>query len=122
MAAVTGIDSLIRKLNEIGGNSTAVLEKSIAECAVFVRDDARLNCPVDTGELRRSIDCKTETSKGEVTGTIFTNMHYAQHVEYGTIKQKSQPYLYPAINDNAKQICTKVANDLKSAIAEIARK
>lgn len=131
----------MRKLDKLGGNSKEVLTKSVKDCTVFVRDDARLRCPVDTGDLRHSIDYKVEIKDSGVTGTVYTNMEYAPYVEFGTgiagqssntnskvnvaYRQdwqgmKAQPYLYPALDQNQEQIKKKIANDIRKAIRRVA--
>ena len=81
---IRGLSSLMRKLDQLGGNSKEVLNKAVEDCTVFVRDDARKRCPEDTGDLRKSIDYKVEVSGSSVTGTVYTNMEYAPYVEFGT--------------------------------------
>ena len=83
---IRGLSSLMRKLDQLGGNSKEVLNKSVEDCTVFVRDDARSRCPADSGDLRQSIDYKVEKSDSGVTGIIYTNMEYAPYVEFGTGK------------------------------------
>lgn len=64
----------------------------IRRVASEVLADARRFVPVDTGELRDSLDM-------EVIGTsarVGTNNDYAVYVEKGTSKMKAQPYLRPA--------------------------
>ena len=74
--------------------------------------DAKEFCPVDTGSLRDSIRRETVNKKGEVmecrvvAGGRVTNpktgkkVGYAGHVEFGTSRNKAQPYLGPAIEKN----------------------
>lgn len=81
---IRGLGKLMAKLDAIGGNSSEVIEKSIENVTVFVRDDARLRCPVDSGDLRQSIDYEVTKEEGKVKGTVFTNTDYAPYVEFGT--------------------------------------
>jgi len=59
---------------------------------------AKENCPVDTGRLRNSITHSVE-GKDVFVGSA---TEYAASVEYGTIKQKAQPYLRPAATDHSE--------------------
>ena len=60
-------------------------------------DAARLT-PVDTGRLRNSI---THTiDGGDKTAIIGTNVEYASYVHNGTSRQKAQPFLIDAVNQN----------------------
>ena len=56
-------------------------------------------CPVDTGRLRNSITHETDSD----TVYIGTNVEYAPYVELGTRKQRSQPYLRPAMTNHIKE-------------------
>lgn len=37
-----------------------------------------------TGELKGSIQSRVEGSGNDLTGVVFTNLHYAPYIEYGT--------------------------------------
>ena len=100
---------------------------------------AKMKCPVDTGLLRNSI---THALDGESTAIseytdnlgkqsgsydgeapkgagnkrvvyIGTNVEYAQDVEYGTSKQKAQPYLKPAVTNHIDEYKKIVKSTLK---------
>lgn len=58
--------------------------RSVDECGQFVRDDARLRVPVDTSDLRKSIDHTTEMQSEEIISTVHTNSDHAPYVEFGT--------------------------------------
>ena len=84
MSSIKGLDSLLRKLDTLGGNSTEVLERGITKAAKRVQRDAKLLCPVDSGDLRNSIRAETEVQDGVVIGKVSTNKEYAPYVEFGT--------------------------------------
>lgn len=56
---------------------------------------AQKRSPVDTGALRRSIRLSLEDSN--LKAVVKTNVPYAKFVEYGTIRQKAQPYMRPSL-------------------------
>ena len=66
-------------------------------------------CPVDTGRLRNSI---SHTQSGD-TEYIGTNVEYAPYVEFGTSKQKAQPYLKPAVTNHVDEYKKIVKSTLK---------
>lgn len=128
---ITGIDSLMSKLNQLGGNSVKCMAKGIQKTTLIVEGDAKDLCPVDNGDLRGSIHSKTEIQSDEVVGTVYTNKEYAAYPEYGTGQRgaespsppkapigngyredwagmPAQPYMYPALMQNketAKELC-----------------
>jgi hypothetical protein len=93
--------------------------KKMEKMGLNALDEARVLCPVDTGKLKESLKVKTErVEKNRVETTLYTDVHYAPYVEFGTgIRgsypyseelgldlrygsrpgQVAQPYLYPAV-------------------------
>ncbi len=82
--SINGIDSLMKKLNALGGNVNKVLEISISKQIKLIQGEAKDLCPVDTGDLRKSIFTDVNVSSSKVTGKVFTNNEYAGYVEFGT--------------------------------------
>ena len=123
MAEVINLEKFISKLNKL---SDQQMEQALNKACILVENQAKENCPVDTGELRMSI---THYVEGD-TGVVGTNKQYAPYVEYGTglfaregngrqtpwsyqdakgewhstKGQKPQPFLEPALLDNEKNI------------------
>ena len=77
-----------------------VVREFLPPAALIVESDAKLRVPVDKGLLRASIG----SNIGVGRATIGTNVNYAPHVEYGTVKMGAQPYLRPAIDSNRRNI------------------
>lgn len=71
------------------------------------------NKPIDSGQLRASIRSKkTNGTEGEV----FTNKHYAAHVEYGTVKMKGRPYFRKGIADAEQKNLNIIRYDLQTKL------
>jgi len=62
----------------------------------IVLSDAMRRSPVDTGRLKNSFGDRVERDRAIVYNTV----HYAPHVEYGTVRMKAQPFMRPAIDGN----------------------
>lgn len=78
------------------------IEKSLEIIGLLLVDESVSLSPVDTGRLRQSIDYLVDKSKMKV---IFgTNVFYAIFLEKGTIKQKAQPFIKPALIRNYSKI------------------
>lgn len=71
---------------------------------------AQKRSPVDTGALRRSIRLSLENNN--LKAVVTTNVPYAKFVEYGTIRQKAQPYMRPSLRVQK----AKFVRDIKNAI------
>lgn len=72
---------------------------------------AQKRSPVDTGTLRRSIRLGLENNN--LKAVVRTNVPYAKFVEYGTIRQKAQPYMRPSLRVQK----AKFVNAVKNAIS-----
>ena len=102
------------------------IEIALEEIGLEAEKYAKMKCPVDTGLLHNSIthaldgqepaiseyQDNPEKQSGSYSGAtpkepegkrtvyIGTNVEYAPDVEFGTSKQKPQPYLKPAVTDH----------------------
>jgi HK97 gp10 family phage protein len=119
-----GLDNILGKLKKI--SSDANIQDALGKACALVERSAKQKAPKDNGELRRSITSKVEGSQG----IVFTPLEYAPYVEYGTglfaesggrmdvpwhyqddegewhstSGQKPQPFMRPALNENAQLI------------------
>ena len=129
MAEIINLDKLRLKLDSF---TQSDIEKALNKSCLAVENEAKKQCPVDTGDLRNSITHEVEDN----VGYIGTNKEYAPYVEYGTgifavegngrdtpwsyqddegnwhttIGQKPQPFLNPAAQTK-KKLVIKVFND-----------
>ena len=79
--------------------------------ATIVKGDAVMRCPVDTGQLRNSI----HEAIYDDYAIVDSNVEYAPHVEYGTSRQRAQPFLRPALDENMDDIKRVMGDILKGA-------
>lgn len=77
-------------------------EKAVEEVCLIVEADAKLNCPVDTGTLKRSITHKVESDDKKTVGSVGSNVEYAYWAE------RQNPYLEPAVDQNKQTIMNKI--------------
>lgn len=84
----------------IGKELKEGIKTALNKGANIVETQAKLLCPVDTGNLRRSITHNVFDDGFEVG----TNVEYAIFVEKGTSKTKAQPYLEPALDMSINDI------------------
>lgn len=68
-----------------------------------VCEEAKANCPKDTGRLADSI--RVVMNGGG--GTVEAAAPYAMHVEMGTAHMPARPYLYPAMRAHEAAIAQK---------------
>lgn len=119
-----GLDEVLASFDDLADLDT--VQDALKKACALVERSAKQKAPKGTGELRRSITSKVEGTTGEV----FTPLHYAPYVEYGTglfaeeggrtdvpwtyqddkgewhttSGMKPQPYMRPALNENREQI------------------
>lgn len=75
-------------------------EMALKAIGLFVEGEAKLRSPVDTGNLRSSIDHKVQ----DTSVAIGTNTEYAIFQEKGSRFQPAQPYLEPSVMQNRNKI------------------
>jgi HK97 gp10 family phage protein len=92
---------------EFKNNISAVIEsmnnnkiKALAYTGAFIVEEAKKQCPVDTGALRDSI--KYEIKDNKVILTVGTN--YGIFVHEGTYKMEARRFLYNAVYQNTHLI------------------
>lgn len=138
---VKGLDSLLKKLDQLGGDVTQGLSEALLAGAQVAKKSAQELCPVDTGYLRESIAAGLID---ENTAVVSTNVDYAVFVEFGTGArgdpavphtskeywrykdgegnwvtshgQAPQPFMRPALSNNVSQIVEAVKNSLSNQI------
>ena len=81
---VEGLEAIYEKLDKLVDEPT--MQKNMARACALVERTAKQKAQGQggTGDLARSITSKVELEGGYVKGTVFTPLHYAPYVEYGT--------------------------------------
>lgn len=113
---IKGLDSLMAKLNAMGGNVLDALEKATKQTSLAAQADARDNAPVDTGNLKQSISTEHARSTEAATSTVYTNVEYGLYQEMGTVKMAAHPFLMPALNANKSTFEQLARKELETAI------
>lgn len=99
MAEIKGLESLLAKLDALGGNVEEALETAILQATKKVQGDAKFLCPSDKGQLRNSIQATVENAEGKISGKVSTNNEHAAYVEFGTgpVGERSPKDLPPEV-------------------------
>lgn len=84
---------------------------ALEKCGLLAEGYSKKLCPVDTGRLRNSI--AHAVAENEQAAYIGTNVTYAPNVELGTVRQKAQPYLRPAVARHADEYKNIIKNTMK---------
>lgn len=86
------------------------IRESLNEIGLRITADAQTRAPVDTGNLRRSMAHEVEGSEAVYIGT---NVEYAPDVEFGTSRQRAQPFLKDTFIANSEVVKRILADSLK---------
>lgn len=83
MNGMEGLEEVLKQLNEIE-DIRSELKPIMDDIGKFIADDARLRVPVDTGDLRKSIQHTTRDTGVVIETVVHTNSDHAAPVEFGT--------------------------------------
>lgn len=77
-----GLDEVFESLDNIASQES--VETALFKACALVERTARQKAPKVDGELRRSITSKIDKVGSDISGVVYTPLHYAPYVEYGT--------------------------------------
>lgn len=136
------MNDIERAINKLLNNID--LSRAIEKGSLVIENQAKINCPVDKGNLRQSITHQVDKN----VGVVGTNVSYAPYVEFGTglfaeqgngrqtpwsyqtadgqwhttLGQKPQPFLRPAYNEKKKEVIDTVVADIREQIKDACNK
>jgi len=94
------INQFHKKMNRLKMFAADEFKKGIQNTGANAVKIAQRRVPVKTGDLKRSIHLGQEMSGKYVTSVyVAAEMDYAGRVEFGTSRQKPQPYFFNSIRD-----------------------
>lgn len=102
---IDNTDEIIRTTNEALYNALEIIGNKAADYAAGL-------APVDTGNLRNSLTSEVDSADKSVI--IGTPVEYAPFVEYGTSRQRAQPYLRPAVENHMDEYKRILVDELKT--------
>jgi len=88
---------------------TNVVNGAARAGAVAIQKEARLNVPVDSGNLKKNIAVKKASRRNTERGHTKYHVYirpkafYGMFVEFGTSKQVAQPFMRPAFENSAEK-------------------
>jgi len=85
----------------------------VNKAALQIEREAKLNCPVDTSNLKNSIHAKPID---ETSAQVGTNIEYAPYVNYGTIHMSARPFFTNAVNSVEDEFKSKIQQAVKSIL------
>jgi len=89
------VRALAADLSEAPFKMQVAGSQALAKAAHDIEASAKINAPVDTGNLRNSISADINGMSAEIGPTA----DYGIYLEYGTSKMAPQPFLGPAFDE-----------------------
>lgn len=86
-----------RTFSNLGRVSAGMNDRAdqiVRKAALDIEAGAKVRSPVDTGFLRASIQARRV---GPAHWRVVVGADYGLYLEYGTARQRAQPYFHPAI-------------------------
>lgn len=115
---IQGMEQLLAKLKELQGMAGDDIFDGIAN---QLEDTAKNLAPVQTGNLRNSINVLVEGTEINRVLTLGASANYATEVELGTSNRVPKPFLQPAITQNQEKVIDTVTNYLDDKIKEVVK-
>ncbi|MCZ4612358.1 HK97 gp10 family phage protein [Streptomyces sp. Lzd4kr] len=114
---ITGIARLRERLEDLPDEIKQALVKGVKESAEAVRDDVKRNVPVDTGNLRESVDIRfREGGLVADVGWFDQQDFYAVFVEFGTRSRPAQPSLHPALDRERRNYRARLTEEVRRVL------
>lgn len=127
---ITGVKSLKRAMNKAPDILKAEAVEAVAAGAALVEKQMLVDVPRDSGDLASVI--KTKFSRDRLSARVGPGVAgkrdqriagwRAHFVEFGTVKQKAQPFVYPAMAKHRDVIRRTIATTVKRALLLMAGK
>ena len=116
---VEGASSLVKDLKAMEDAASSVLLRGAKAGGQIALDDAKRNCPVDTGALKASLhltDGKATPTKATVQVDYDKSLKYGTHVELGARGRPANPFLRNAVDNNINQINDEIVAEISRAV------
>lgn len=92
-------ESLNKKLDEV--RIKTALEKAVRQTALDLQKASMKECPVDTGNLRRSHSYEVRMSGSMIEALLKNSANYWQYVNFGTSKMDANDFMTRAFESVA---------------------
>jgi len=103
---------LLKNINKYGKHIKKQVQDEITYTAQQIRMESIQAAPYRTGNLKKS--AYVNHKRNRLGAEIGHNANYASFVEFGTSKQREQPYLMPAFERNSKKMKAEILKIVKN--------
>lgn len=116
---VEGAEKIVKALKDMDEGASRVLSAAAKAGGNIALNDAKRNCPVDTGALRDSLKMevnKVTEKRADVKIDYDKKLKYGVFVELGTNGRAPDPFLRNSVDKNQDKINKAIVNVVKNAI------
>ncbi|KIN79924.1 HK97-gp10 family putative phage morphogenesis protein [Clostridium botulinum] len=118
-----GMDSLIRRIEEMGKAGTRIENKALKKAGELIVEEAKNNVPVKTEKLKKGLKVsgvrKKNGNKFVLAGIQKgdnSKIFYGKFLEFGTSKMKARPFMGPAYESKKEEAKEIIKQELKNAL------
>lgn len=86
------------ELDNLFNSTDGPVSKHLARMSIKVENRAKQLAPVDTGRLRASVTHDLGRDAEGLVARVGTDVEYAPHQEFGTVRMPAHPFLRPALD------------------------
>ena len=115
---IEGANEIVKDLKAMN-DAAAVLMSGAKKGGEIALDDARQNCPVDTGALKASLELtedKATATKATVKVDYDKSIRYGTFVELGARGRPGNPFLRNAVDNNIDKINDAIVKEISNAV------
>lgn len=116
-----GGEKLVKDIKAMEDAASDVLMKGAKAGGKIALDDAKRNCPVDTGALKASLqlsEVSATAKKATVKVDYDKSLRYGTHVELGARGRPANPFLRNAVDNNQDQINSEIVLEISRAVGK----
>jgi HK97 gp10 family phage protein len=117
--SLEGGQKLVKRLKAMDTAASAILMKAAKAGGEVALEDAKKNCPVDTGALRDSLKMSENVSKptkADVKIDYDKTLKYGTFVELGARGRPAKPFMREAVDGNQDKINQAITETLAEAV------
>lgn len=116
---VEGAKELVKDIKAMEDAAADVMMSGAKAGGKIALEDAKRNCPVDTGALRDSLHL-TEGKATKIKATVQVDydksLKYGTHVELGSRGRPANPFLRNAVDNNQERINAAIVAEISKAV------
>ena len=116
---ILGGKEIAKRLKNMEDAASGILMNAAKTGGKIALDDAKANCPKDTGALKASLkisENKSTTTRADVKIDYDKSLKYGVFVELGSSGRKANPFLRNAVDHNIDKINKAITEELGRAV------